>query len=193
MTRLATPTSNPMPRLNDGTAIMSRPYTPFPRTMTNDKIQCPLLMRLPSYHKIHSHDHSPASNVTTPTMQMPYAPLLSRTSPQLWNYSTMMREHQSTWRVMSLGLHLAPDSSLYDKKQGLATPTKSWGNAPIVKALLIHLLNAPLLSKVPDHHRHKREHCPSPYQSLRKARPQTSILIIPSNPYQRGQGNLGPN
>ncbi len=143
-------------------------------------------MRLPSYHKILLRNQFPVSSATTPIILTPYAPLLSRTSPQLWNCSTVMQEHQSTWRVMSLGLRLAPDSSLYDKKQGLATLTKSWGNAPIVKALLIYLLNAPLSSKVPDHQRYEREYCPSPYQSLRKARPQTSILIIPSNPYQRG-------
>ena len=169
MTRLAIHISNPMPKPNDGTATTSHLCTPFPHTMINDKIRRPSLARLPSYHKIHSHDHSPASNVTTPTMQMPYAPLLSRTSHQLRNYSTVMQEHQSTQRVMSPDRRPAQDLSLYEGRQGHTTPTKSWKNAPIVKALLTQLLTAPLSSRGQDHQRHRSEQSLSGYlPSLRK-------------------------
>ena len=123
--RPVTHTLNLMEKLSDGTVTTSCPCTPSPHTTTNDRTRCPLLTRLPSYHKTHSRDQSPASNATTPTTRMLYVPLLSRTSPWLWSYSTMMWEHQSTQRVMSPGLCLAQDSSLYDERQGHATPTRS--------------------------------------------------------------------
>ena len=171
MTKPATHTSSPMKKLSDGTAFTSWGSSPIPSppTTTVDRPQHPLLTRPPSYHKTPSHDHSPVSSATTPTTQMPYAPLLSRTSHQLRNYSTVMQEHQSTQRVMSPDLRPAQDSLLYDKKQGHTTPTKSWKNAPIVKALLTQLLTAPLSSRGQDHQRHRSEQSLSGYlPSLRK-------------------------
>ncbi|SRR6266851_2879975 len=164
-------------------------YIPSPYTMTDDKTLHPSLTTPPPYPRIHSPDDLPAFNVTTPTMQKPCVPLLSRTSPQLQNYFTMMQEHQSTWRVMSLDLCLEQDSSLYKGKQGHATLTKSWKNVPIVKALLTHLLNAPSLSKKHSHHYHRGRQALSLYQSRRKTQPCQSTLTVPSNPYQREQGN----
>ena len=143
MTRPATHISNPTPKLNDGTVSISQDSGPTPLTTTDAKTRRPLLMRCPSYHRTHSHTHSPVSNVTSHTTPKPSAPLLFRTSPQLQSYSTMMQEHQSTREVMSPDPLLAQDSSPYDERQDHATPTKSWKDAHISKALLIHLLTAP--------------------------------------------------
>src|SRR6266851_511373 len=94
---------------------------------------------------------------------------------------------------MSLGLRLAQDSSPYGERQGHATPTRSWKNAPTVRALITHLLNALPLLKEHGHHHPKGKCCPSLYlPSLKRMLPQ-GTLITPSNPYQRGLANLSPS
>ncbi len=149
-----------------------------------------LSMTPPSYLKTPSPTSPLAPNVTTPIMQKSSALLLSRTFPQLWNYPTMMQEHQSTQRVMSPGLQAVWDSSRYKGKQGHVTPTKSWRSVSIAKDPLIHLLSAPSLSKGHGPRLHKGRHLLSLYQSLRRTRPHPSTPITPSNPYPRGLGNL---
>ena len=98
-------------------------------------------------------------------------------------------KHQGN-HLVSLGLHPAPDSSPYEGKAGLTTPTKSWRNAHIVKALITHLLNAPPSLEEHGRHCHRDKHPLSLYlPGLRKARLQTSTLTAPSNPYQGGLEN----
>ena len=65
----------------------------------------------------------------------------------------------STGYILKVSPDLRPvqDSSPYNERQDHVTPTRSWRNVPIVKALLIRLLTAPLLSKEQDQWCRKNE------------------------------------
>ena len=196
MMRPGIPTSNLMLKPSAGTVSTSRESspTPSPPTTTDDKIRHLSLTRHPSYHRTHSCTHSPVSSATSLITPKLCAPLLSKTPPQPQSYSTMMQEHQSTRRVMSLDPCPALDLSPYEGRQDYATPTKSWKNVHIAKAFLICLLSAPLSFKERDRQHRGNEQSPSVYPpNLRKGQPKTRTLTTPSNPYQRGLGSLGPN
>ena len=80
---------------------------------------------------------------------------------------------------MSLSLRPVQDSSLYGGKLDLATPTKSWKSAPIVKALLTHLQNAPSSSEEQGHQHCEDKRSLSLYLlGLRKTQLQTSIVMV---------------
>jgi len=98
--KLVIPTLSPMLKPNNGGAPIPLKHISSPHTSDHSQLST----IPPSYLKTCSHTYLSASNATAPTIQKPYVPLLSRTSPQLQNYSTIMWEHQSTQRVMSPGL-----------------------------------------------------------------------------------------